>query len=203
MSRRENQGAFGLPLTVLVAWTVLFVAPAHAHGPDEVEEIPDGMVQARITEAPDITGLQVMLLEGKNQGILVTYKGDESLTFFGESGEPFLRFTKQEVEANRHSDTWQTLGGNRKQGSSGDGADWKQVANTGRYAWVDPRLTRDEVPDDKGEKQTLGDWHIHLELSGKTDCRGITGSHYWHPLGNGDENANQDNASGEKSHHKH
>ena len=203
MIRQKQQGAFGLPMTGLIAWVVLMAAPAHGHGPGEVEEIPDGMVQAQITEAPDIKGLQVMLLEGEHQGILVSYNGDEALTFFGESGEPLLRFTKQAVKANRHSETWQTLGDNEKPETSGDGVDWKKVANTGRYAWVDPRLTRNEVPEDRSESQSLGDWHIHMEHSGKTDCRWISGTHYWHPLGAGDKHALRDSGAGANSLHNH
>ncbi|MGM0450939.1 MAG: hypothetical protein ACQERE_08930 [Pseudomonadota bacterium] len=144
-----------------------------------------------------------MLLEGENQGMLVSYSGDETLTFFGESGEPFLRFTKQGVKANRHSETWQALEENQKQETSDDKVDWTNVASTGRYAWVDPRLNRNEVPDDKSESQALGDWHIHMERSGKADCRGISGNHYWQPLGAGEEHASNDSATEQQSHHNH
>jgi len=198
MFRDKNKTTFRLPLTALLTLPFTLVAPAQGHGPESFEDVPEGMVQAQITGMPDTPGLDVMLLEGEHQGILMAYDGDETLTLFGESGEPFLRFNDQGVEANQHSETWQTIDGDEQGAPRDDETQWRTVADSGRYAWMDPRLTSDEAPEATDQAQTLGDWHIHMERSDETSCQGISGAHHWYPLGTDHDSAVE--AHGEHSH---
>jgi len=195
MSMPTVTGAFGLPLSGLCILLLSLMIPVHAHGPEDFKDVPDGMVQARITEIPDVQGLRVMLLEGEHQGILVTYSGQETLTFHGEDREPFLRFRNDHVEANRYSGTWQAMTGAGDREASTDDTEWIQVAGTGRYAWMDPRLKGHFPQEDSTTNRALGNWHIHMERSGAESCQGINGVHYWYSL-NGESHSHGDAEAG-------
>lgn len=157
----------------------LFSQGLQAHGPDEVEDVPEGLVKASITQKPDIEGLQLMLLEGPSQGIMVSYQGGQTLTVLGTEDEPFLRFSESGVEANTASATWQQLQG-QAQEDTGGSADWTSIASSGRYAWMDPRLADAGAPDDTGKRQTLSRWHMGLSHDGESGQ--LSGELYWHPL---------------------
>jgi|GEM_PF-300530 hypothetical protein len=182
MNMQPNKRAFGLALLCTTALTLALAGNAHGHGGEVVEDVPEGMVQSKVTERPDVAGLQIMLLEGVHQGLLVVYQGDDTLLFHGEEGEPFLRFTKDQVEANRQSETWQAMGKDTDADASRGETDWVSVANTGRYAWTDPRLTLTRKPEQTGKEHTLGKWHIHMARASDDECNGISGVHYWQPL---------------------
>lgn len=157
----------------------LFSQGLQAHGPDEVEDVPAGLVKASITQKPDIEGLQMMLLEGPRQGIMFSYQGSENLTVLGNEDEPFLRFSDSGVEANTSSATWQQLQG-QSQEETGGGTDWTSIASSGRYAWMDPRLADARAPDDTNKRQTLSQWHMGLSHGGESGQ--LSGELYWHPL---------------------
>lgn len=169
--------AWILPL----AGAALFSQGLMAHGPDAVENLPEGMVQSRLTQTPSIDGLQVLLLEGPSQGMMVMYQKPEPLTLHGGDEEPFLRFSQEGVQANLASSTWQALketGGD--EATKEPAVAWTPVSDSGRYAWMDPRLSDAPTPSDKSRRQVLSHWEMVITRHGE-EFR-LRGEHYWQPI---------------------
>ena len=183
MSHLLRWGARPLPRFILFCVTLGCVLPAFAHGVDEIDEVPPGLMRASITGLPELQGLQVMVLDGTRPGLLVAYRGDDELALFGLKGEPFLRFTAEGVFANTRSGTWQAM----QPSDSGyypdadAGPAWRAVSASGSYGWLDPRLTRERLPGKADSRQPLGTWQIPLSLSGEAKGA-ISGRLYWQPL---------------------
>ena len=69
----------GLPLVLFGLMPLLASSPAGAHGAPDAEGAPSEIVQARITEQPNIQGLNAMILDAPRPGILLSYRGDTPL----------------------------------------------------------------------------------------------------------------------------
>ncbi|MDK8465630.1 hypothetical protein [Marinobacter sp. SS13-12] len=139
---RSKKHLSGLLLCVL---TLLASGLAGAHGAPEAENIPSQRLTASIERTPRINGFTAMIIDAPRPAILVTYRGEETAMIQGTEGEPFLRFTSQQVMANTHSASWHKLADNQP----GEGRDhdiapgetnWVEVSGSGSYAWLDPRL---------------------------------------------------------------
>ncbi|MDX1588161.1 MAG: hypothetical protein R3296_04425 [Oleiphilaceae bacterium] len=169
------------PMIILSLALALFSQGLLAHGPEGVEDVPAGLVKASIAQQPDIDGLQILLLEGPRQGILLSYQGTGSLTVLGSEQEPLLRFSHNGVEANETSPTWQKMQGHSSP-SETDAGDprWTPVASSSRYAWMDPRLSAAEAPVSTDKPQTLSQWRMGLNHGGDTQT--VSGDLHWHPL---------------------
>lgn len=173
----------------LMASSVLFSQGLLAHGPDEFEDVPAGLVQASLTDRPAVEGLQLMLLEGQQQGLMVSYQGEEPLILHGKAGEPFLRFSTTGVEVNQDSRTWQQVQGQDGSGADDQSTNWVNVASSQRYAWMDPRLSTQAPSNETDKRQTLSNWQIALTHEGQRSHVG--GELYWRPLTQKDHDHSQ------------
>ncbi|MDX1633272.1 MAG: hypothetical protein R3280_01415 [Marinobacter sp.] len=167
---------------MLLAFTVLsslatFSEPVAGHGLEVADSIPSGVVQARLGELPALAGLNVMLLEGVRQGLMLSWHESRPLLVLGRGGEPMLRFSEAGVEANTGSATWQALQG-AGPGSHG-GEHWLPVSRSRSYGWMDPRLSLETAGavTDTGAPRL---WRIPLQTGG----RGfeLAGEFYWRSL---------------------
>lgn len=136
---------------------------AGAHGAPEAQNIPSQRVTASIERQPGIDGFSAMIIDAPRPAILVTYRGKETATVQGTEGEPFLRFTSQQVMANTQSESWHKLADNQpRDGGDHDNApgetNWVEVSGSGSYGWLDPRLNG-EVLQQAGNSEGL-DWSI-------------------------------------------
>lgn len=110
---------------------------AGAHGAPETEEVPDGIVKARIAHQPDIPGLSAIILDAPRPGILLRYKGEEPLTVLGTDGKAFIRFTRTDVTVNTDSPSWKALP--NRSTEPGQTA-WVTMSQSGAFGWLDSRL---------------------------------------------------------------
>lgn len=175
------RGAERLLVIVVMNVAVIFSGAAAAHGAEDIEDVPAGMVKAQLTALPDIEGLQVIVLDGAPQGLMMTYRGNQELTLSGRQGEPFLRFKNGEVMANRQSSTWQAAKSGSSNTDGNVGPEWQLVSVSGSYSWMDPRLTSEQVPGDPGQRQELTGWAIPLTTAGER-LQAVAGKLYWYPF---------------------
>ncbi|MEX0604784.1 MAG: hypothetical protein WD623_05795 [Marinobacter sp.] len=158
---------------------VMYSAGALAHGADEIDNVPDGVIMAQLAELPDISGLQVILLDGVPQGIMVSYQGSRELVVSGLDGEPFLRFDSEGVLANTGSATWRVMQSTDNKAAPDEG--WLRVSETRSFGWMDPRLSLESAPHHGSQPQELERWHINVRIEGENSDR-IGGVIYWQPL---------------------
>ncbi len=169
---------------MLFLFVVLNVVTMHsarvaAHGADAIDNVPDGVVMARLAEMPDISGLQVILLDGVPQGIMVSYRGSRELEVSGFNGEPFLRFDREGVVANTDSATWRAM--QPAENTAPRESGWLRVSETGSYGWMDPRLSPEFAPQHGSQRKELDGWQINVRIDGENSGR-IGGMIYWQPL---------------------
>lgn len=169
---------------MLLLFSVLNIVIMHsarvsAHGADEIDNLPAGVIMAELAELPDISGLQVILLDGVPQGIMISYRGSRELVVAGFNGEPFLRFDDKGVLANTDSAIWRATQSaeNNAPGEAG----WKRVSETRSYGWMDPRLNPELAPHHGNQRKELDNWQIDVRIDGETSDR-IGGGIYWQPL---------------------
>lgn len=131
---------------------------AGAHGAPDVEGAPEGIVKARITHQPDIPGLSAIILDAPRPGIMLRYKGNETLTVLGTEGEDFLRFSRTEVTANPESPSWQGLPNSL---AEPDHPARVELSQTGSFGWLDPRLNALE----ERHGRDRADWTIRIRTT--------------------------------------
>ena len=159
----------GLPLVLFGLMPLLASSPAGAHGAPDAEGAPSEIVQARITEQPNIQGLNAMILDAPRPGILLSYRGDTPLTVLGTQDEAFLRFTGKTVMVNTDSPSWQALpNAPALLGTPSEERDrWATLSQSTSFGWLDPRLAAMEnMHHREPEHQS---WSITLQTaSGET-----------------------------------
>ena len=159
----------GLPLVLFGLLPLVASAPAGAHGAPDAEGAPSEIVQARITEQPNIQGLNAMILDAPRPGILLSYRGDTPLTVLGTQDEAFLRFTGKTVMVNTDSPSWQALpNAPALLGTPSEERDrWATLSQSTSFGWLDPRLAAMEnMHHREPEHQS---WSITLQTaSGET-----------------------------------
>lgn len=166
-NRRISMG--GLPLVLFGLLPLMASAPAGAHGAPDADGAPSEIVQARITEQPNIQGLNTMILDAPRPGILLSYRGDTPLTVLGIQNEAFLRFTGKTVMVNPDSPSWRALpNAPDLSGRISDGSgEWAVLSQSASFGWLDPRLEATESMRHQGKE--LQDWSITLQTaSGET-----------------------------------
>src|SRR5262245_57214675 len=89
-------------------------------------------------------GLFVMTLPGRVPGMLLEYSGSEEVVVLGRSGQPFLRFRADGVDANVRSTLW--IENARARGEPVEEAadaqsrpEWRRVSRVPRFAWIEFR----------------------------------------------------------------
>jgi len=113
-----------------------------AHGAVEVDNAPEHIMQASISQSAAIPGLSAVILDAPQPGILVSYRGSDVLTVEDTEGRGLLRFSPDGVLANRSSADWPGLSEARPGmvHSSTKGKAWVKVSATPSFGWLDPRL---------------------------------------------------------------
>ncbi|SFE84847.1 hypothetical protein SAMN04487869_12051 [Marinobacter sp. DSM 26671] len=159
----------GLPLVLFGLMPLLASSPAGAHGAPDTEGAPAEILQARITEQPDLQGLNAMILNAPRPGILLSYQGETPLTVLGTENEAFLRFTGKAVMVNRDSPSWRSLpNAPTLSGTPVEESDrWAVLSQSASFGWLDPRLAAMEsMHHQEPEHQS---WSISLQTaSGET-----------------------------------
>lgn len=165
----------------LIAGLLLAGIPALTlgHGAPRTEHTPAGIIHAVITDQGAIDTLNAVILDAPRPGIMVSYRGDDVLTVLGTEGEAFLRFSRDEVQANTLSPSWQRLSLVRKEPSAKKepSAQWVQVSGSGSFGWLDPRLAGANA---HGTPDPLR-WRIPIK-EGNNPVTAITGTLTWKPL---------------------
>lgn len=106
-------------------------------------------------------GLSVRLIPGPVDGLMLRNQAEQPVTVFGLEGEPFLRISARQVEANLRSRTWREWGRSGEMDvAPGDGAAWQRIAASGTYTWLEPR-SRPQAPDAPGPEHR---WQVPLML---------------------------------------
>jgi hypothetical protein len=150
-----------------------------------------GSVVAELVAPPAVDGLTIGVLQGRVPGLFLENDSGEVVVVRGADGEPFLRFGRRGVQANRHSPAW--LAARRAEGGdlSAQVIDaslrpaWQRVSDVPRFGWIDPRTAYpDEEPPaaviDAGVRTALREWEIPLAVGGQEIVvRGVTS---WEPL---------------------
>ncbi|QFS85572.1 MULTISPECIES: hypothetical protein [unclassified Marinobacter] len=113
-----------------------------AHGAVEVDNAPEHIIQASISQSAAIPGLSAVILDAPQPGILVSYRGSNVLTVEDTQGQGLLRFSPEGVMANRSSADWPGLSEARPGMVSSRNKDssWVKVSATPSFGWLDPRL---------------------------------------------------------------
>ncbi|KXO06782.1 hypothetical protein [Marinobacter excellens] len=139
-----------------------------AHGAVEVDNAPEHIIQASISQPAAIPGLSAVILDAPQPGILVSYRGSHVLTVEDTQGQGLLRFSPEGVMANRSSADWPDLSQARPGmvNSSTNGRSWVKVSATPSFGWMDPRL---------GVEHGEGLWRIPVRtVSGaQSEIRGL------------------------------
>ena len=159
----------GLPLVLFGLMPLLASSPAGAHGAPDTEGAPAEILQARITEQPDIQGLNAMILNAPRPGILLSYQGETPLTVLGTENEAFLRFTGKAVMVNRDSPSWRDLpnASDLSRKIADDSEPWALLSQSASFGWLDPRLDAAGATHDSGAEPRS--WSITLQsASGET-----------------------------------
>lgn len=132
---------------------------AGAHGAPDAEGVPEGIVQARITHQPDIPGFNAVILDAPRPGIMLSYKGEHSLTVLGSDQEDFLRFRGSEVMGNPQSPSWQAIPNNTLDDEK---IEWVSLSQSSSFAWMDPRLSSQTDIHQGSEPEQ---WSIPVKLA--------------------------------------
>ena len=169
---RLAAGAVALALTLgLAGPVVLPVRPAFAHG-------GDGLAQPIIQSiTPSVPGISVEVAFSATYQLLASNTTAQTLTFFADSGEPFLEIGPEGVRGNFASPTF--LDSNVPSGrdtyppQAKPGADvppiWRKLATKPDWGWYDHRLHPTESfvsPEmqQAGKLAVLGQWRIPIKV---------------------------------------
>lgn len=89
----------------------------------------------------------------------------------GEQGEPFLRFSQQGVDVNRHSQTWASIApaGAPSFVENTDAAEtrWAQVSGGKSYGWIEPRAGYSDRVENPSEPGVIKRWQISIQIGDK------------------------------------
>lgn len=145
-----------------------------------------GIVQAQVVDTGVLTGQAlVRAMPGSARpGLFLSYRGDSPLTLMGEQDEPFLRFTPQGVEANRHSPTWGMVApaGSPSfvENKGNTEARWARISDGRSYGWIDPRAAYAGKIEDPTRSGVVKRWQIPI-LIDETSSH-IQGVTEWFPI---------------------
>lgn len=146
----------------------------------------NGIVEATVEDIGALKGQAlVRAMPGSSRpGLFLSYRGDSTLTLMGEQDEPFLRFSQQGVEANRHSQTWGKIApaGAPSFIDSKDNteASWAQISSGSSYGWIEPRAAYSGKIEDPTRSSVVKRWQIPI-LIGDSSSR-IEGITEWFPV---------------------
>ena len=148
---------------------------AGAHGALELDDVPEGFVQASITDRSDIAGLNALILSAPRPGIMLRYSGEQPITVLGTQGEAFLLFSRTGVSVNSNSPSWAALNASATAvatpSTARDTRDeplWVTLSDSGSFSWLDPRLNA--MAGAHHDDDTAKQWSIPLmRADGKTD----------------------------------
>jgi hypothetical protein len=145
-----------------------------------------GIVEARVEDVGALKGKALIraMPGSARPGLFLSYRGDSPLTLMGEQGEPFLRFSAQGVEANRHSPTWGMVapaGSPSFVDSKGDTeARWAKVSNGRSYGWIEPRAAHADTVEDPTRSGVVKRWSIPIRIGdNRSRIEGVT---EWFPV---------------------
>ena len=172
----------GWAAIVLVAGVVLVPSAAAAHTTGTgIRNLVDAV------NAPVDVGIRTSAADE----LVLTERRASTVEVLAPSGEPFLRITNHSVEANTNSVTWyasESLSFNPITSVPGldpaAGPRWLRVADTGTWAWFDPRLRPDQPADAiastlPATRIRLASWTVTLKVDGR-DAQ-ITGHREYRP----------------------
>jgi len=145
--------------------------PASAHG----NEVPQ---RAAITQAPDLPGLEVEVLQSIAPVIQLTNTTQRVVTVLDDTGAPFVRVARDRAEMNRASPfahrSLDPLG--RGSGPRGAGPpEWVVVGGSGVWRWFDPRARLDPGERSRGWSIVLEVDDRRLKVEGRTEEVGLHG----------------------------
>lgn len=164
-------------LVALAAGVAITATPAGAHG---------GLANyvASVTSiTPLLQGLEVAIVGGDDQ-VLLTNGTDRTVVVPGYAGEPYLRFERDRVFANRRSPAYY-LGSLRTgavvpaDADPGAPPEWVEVATGNTFAWHDQRVLWSDaarpaaVQASPGERQVIREWEIVLDAGEPVAVRGV------------------------------
>lgn len=145
-----------------------------------------GIVQAQVVDVGVLKGQAlVRAMPGSARpGLFLSYRGDSPLTLMGEQDEPFLRFSSQGVEANRHSPTWAMVApaGAPSFVDNKGAAEvrWATVSSGRSYGWIEPRAAYVGIVESPTRSGVVKRWQIPIRI-GDSSSR-IEGVTEWFPV---------------------
>lgn len=178
-ARRANVGHWSIP----VRWGDIDSAIS---GHFEYLPPATGIMQATVLDVGALQGLaMVRAMPGSGRpGLFVSYRGQQAATLMGEQGEPFLRFSPQGVEANRHSRTWARIA---PAGAPGfvDGDDqskalWATISRSQSFGWIEPRAAYAGAVENRARRNVVKRWQIPVRIGDRKSL--ITGQTEWFPV---------------------
>ena len=172
-------------LTLLAVGVLATPALAHGRGSDASNFL------STITDAPDVEGLEVTIVNSDEYLQLVNDTG-EVVIVPGYSGEPYLRFDDEGVFRNINSDAtylnedrFATVQVPQDLGSE---PEWEQVNGGNAYAWHDHRIhwmataNPPGVETNPDQEQVVNPgWEVPLDIGGTAAT--VTGDLLWIPGG--------------------
>jgi hypothetical protein len=174
---------------IVLAAVLASAQPVSAHGGSEADLTSD--YRTRITEAPDIEGLDVRTV-GLDGTIRLSWTGPGTLVVAGYQGEPYLRFDDSGVSVNTRSPAAylnQDRYANTAVPAGADpnaAPDWQPAATGTAYEWHDHRthwMTPTPPPqaqqDPNRSHLIIERWEIPLYIDGQDSV--IAGDLTWAP----------------------
>lgn len=142
---------------------------------------PEGLFQAKVLDGGALKGQALIrAMPGSDRpGLFLSYRGETALVLMGEQDEPFLRFSSQGVEANRHSPTWAGVapaGAPSFMESKADaGAHWAKVSDGQSYGWIEPRAAYADRVEDPSRSGEVKRWEIPIRIGDRNSrIQGLT-----------------------------
>lgn len=152
----------------------------------EYQPTASGIVQAKVSDVGALKGQAlVRAMPGSSlPGLFLSYRGESPLTLMGEQDEPFLRFSQDGVEANRHSSTWARVApaGTPSFIDSGDNTEaiWAQVSGGPSYGWIEPRAAYTGKVENPARSGIVKRWQIPILIGDSISH--IQGVSEWLPI---------------------
>lgn len=146
----------------------------------------DGIMEAAVVDVGALKGQALVRAMPGNArpGLFVSYRGESPLTLMGEQDEPFLRFSSQGVQANRHSPTWARVApaGSPSFVDSKDDTDalWVTISGGRSYGWIEPRTAYADTIDDPTRTGVVKRWQIPVRIGDRSSR--IKGHTKWIPV---------------------
>lgn len=142
---------------------------------------PAGLFRAKVVDSGALTGRALIrAMPGSDRpGLFLSYRGDASLVLLGEQDEPFLRFSSQGVEANRHSPTWAGVAPAGApafmDNQAGAEAHWAKVSDSQSYGWIEPRAAYADRVEDPSRPGEVKRWEIPIRIGDRSSrIKGLT-----------------------------